>query len=273
MGYAVVHNAGAKVLVLGVSLIAVSGYAIIGQAAAHRNIDNVSHVLFVRIFPYPDRVAWFADHGMPNRREVLAYAAAAKSEDGQAKVVGIAPDDPTVQPLVRWLRTDATAVYLEWLALHPGYVLTEPLREPERAFNNALGRISFYAAPDRVDLPIVNSVFDPGPWWVAGAVVVAIAIGIGRGVWRRRWWRMLALLGGLGMLEMLVAWHGDGTETARHGIVGSVAVRLAVVILVVAGALAPTGGNVSGVRTVLRRRQRPVAPGYAPAVVAEPGRI
>ncbi len=130
LAYAVVHNAGTKVLVLGVSLLVVSGYAIIGQAAAHRNIDNVEHALFVRIFPYPDRVQWFADHGMPNKREVLAYAAQAKSEDGQAKVVGIAPNDPTVQPLVHWLRTDATAVYLEWLALHPGYVLTEPLREP-----------------------------------------------------------------------------------------------------------------------------------------------
>jgi hypothetical protein len=273
MAYAVAHNAGAKVLVLGVALLVMSGYAIIGQAAAHRNIDNVEHALFVRIFPYPDRVEWFADHGMPNKREVLAYAALAKSEDGQAKIVGIAPDDPTVQPLLHWLRTDATPVYLEWLALHPGYVLTEPLREPERAFNNALGRLAFYAAPDRTDLPVVNTVFDPGPWWVAAAIAVAIAIGVARAVWRRRWWRMLALLGGLGLLEMLVAWHGDGTETARHGIVGSVAVRLAVVILVVAGALAPADANVSVVRTLQRRKQRSAAPGYAPAVISEPGRV
>jgi hypothetical protein len=273
LAYAVAHNAGRKVLVLGVVLLAVAGYAIIGQAAAHRNIDNVEHVLFVRIFPFPDRVAWFADHGMPDKQHVLAYAAATKAEPGQAKVVGIAAGDRSVQPLVHWLHTDATAVYLEWLALHPAYVLTEPLRDPERAFNNALGNLAFYAAPDRSELPIVNTVFDPGPWWVAAATAVAVAIGVTRGVWRRRWWRMVALLGGLGVLEMLVAWHGDGTETTRHGIVGSVSVRLAIVILVMAGALAPTEGRRSGVQPDRSRRQRPTAPGYAPAVISEPGRI
>ncbi len=119
----------------------------------------------------------------------------------------------------------------------------------------------------------MNTVFDPGPWWVAAAAAAAIALGIARGVWRRRWWRMVALLGGLGVLEMLVAWHGDGTETARHGIVGSVSVRLAVVILVVVGVLAPRDQNVAVARTVGDRRQRSAAPGYAPAVISEPGRI
>ena len=84
---------------------------------------------------------------------------------------------------------------------------------------------------------------------------------------------MVALLGGLGLFEMLVAWHGDGTETMRHGIVGSVTVRLAVAILVVLGALAPADRNVSVLRTVRRRKQTPATPGYAPAVVSEPGRV
>ncbi len=273
LAYAVVHNAGTKVLVLGIALLAVSGYALIGQAAAHRNQSNVEHVLFVRIFPFPDRVEWFADHGMPNKKEVLAYAAATKAEPGHAKVVGIAPGDPTVQDLMRWMRTDATGVYLEWLALHPGYVLTEPFRDPERTFNNAEGHLSFYAAVDRTDLAPLDAVFDPGPLWVALAAAVAVVVGVVRGTWRRRWWRMVALLGGLGLFEMLVAWHGDGTETMRHGIVGSVTVRLAVAILVVLGALAPADRNVSVLRTVRRRKQTPATPGYAPAVVSEPGRV
>ena len=40
LAYAVVHNAGTKVLVLGIALLAVSGYALIGQAAAHRNAEQ-----------------------------------------------------------------------------------------------------------------------------------------------------------------------------------------------------------------------------------------
>ena len=301
--YAIVHRAGREVIALAFLLLAVSGFAIVGQAAAHRNIDNVEHVLFVRIFPFPDRVQWFADHGMPNEAEVLAFADATKAPRGEAKVVGVAPNDAKVQPLVRWLRSDATAVYLEWLALHPGYVLTEPLRDPERAFNNAEGHLAFYAAADRTDLPIVNTVFDPGAWLVLAGAVIAVVVGVIRGVWRERWWRMLAVLGGFGVMEMLVAWHGDGTETTRHGIVGSVSVRLAMLVLVVAGSLAPRSrsgtqpgsrsgtqpgsrsgtqpgsrsgtqpGSRSGAASARGGRQTSAAPGYAPAVISEPGRI
>jgi hypothetical protein len=236
--YAIIHRAGREVLALAFLLLAVSGFAIAGQAAANRNIDVIAHVLFVRIFPYPDRVHWFADHGMPNEAEVLAFAHATKAHRGEAKVVWVAPNDATVQPLVRWLRGDATAVYLEWLALHPGYVLTEPLREPERAFNNA-GHLAFYAAADRTDLPIVNTVFDPGAWVVFAVAVIAVIVGVIRGARRERWWRIVVLLGGLGVIEILGAWHGDGMETTRHGVVGNVSVRLAVLVLVVAGSLAP----------------------------------
>jgi len=252
--YAIVNNAGRRVIALGVLLLAVSGFAVLGQAAAQRNVANVQHVLFVRIFPYPDRVEWFADRGMPNKNEVLRYADAAKAERGQAKIVGIADSDPTVQPLVRWMHNDAMGVYLEWLALHPGYVLTEPLREPERNFNNAGGRLDFYAAVDRTDLPVLNTLFDPGLWWVLAAAVIALAVGLQRQVWRERWWRMVALLLVLSALQILVAWHGDAAETTRHGIVGSVSVRLSVLVLLVAGSLAP-----------VPRRQRSPTHGYAPA--------
>lgn len=277
--YAIVRNAGRKAVALGFLLLAVSGFAIVGQAAAHRNTTNVEHVLFARIFPFPERVKWFADHGMPNQAEVLSYAAATKTERGQPRVVGIVANDPTVQPLVRWMRNDAIGVYLEWLALHPGFVLTEPLREPERAFNNAEGRLDFYAAVDRTDLSVVNTLFDPGPWIVLAATLVAVGIGLVRQVWRERWWRMIALLLGLSVMEILVAWHGDATETTRHGIVGSVSVRLAVVVLIVAGALAPSSpeAEVRGTRVrsrlTFRSGTEPDVPSRHGDGISVPGRI
>ena len=36
----------------------------------------------------------------------------------------------------------------------------------------------------------------------------------------------------LGLVHMLVAWHGDGMETTRHASVGNVQARLGVVVLV-----------------------------------------
>ena len=270
--YAVTRGSTAKVLALGAALLVVACVALVGQGQANRNVDNIEHVYFVRVFPFADRVRWFADHGMPNAREVLAYAKTAPTPHGEAKVVAIAPNDATVQPLLRWLRSsDATRTYLEYVALHPWLVLSEPLRTPERTFNNAEGRLSFYAAPDRTDLTVLDTVFDPGPVIVVLGVVVAAVVAWRRGVWRRRWWQMVAVLGALGGFEMLVAWHGDGTETMRHGIVGSVTVRLAAVVLLATAVLADR----SRVRAAFTRGpgQGPAGPGYAPAVASEPGRV
>jgi hypothetical protein len=270
--FAVVRASGRKVIVLGIALLGVSCVALVGQAQANRNLDNIEHVYFVRIFPFADRVEWFADHGMPDAGQVLKYAKATRAAPGEAKVVTVAPNDPTAQALVRWLRSgDATRTYLEYVALHPWYVLTEPLRDPERTFNNAQGNLAFYAAPDRTDLTVLDAVFDPGPLVVVLALVAAVGVAWVRGVWRERWWQMVALLGALGAFEILVAWHGDGTETTRHGIVGSVTVRLAVVVLLTAAALAPR----SRVRAAFTRGpgQGSATPGYAPAVASEPGRV
>jgi hypothetical protein len=79
------------------------------------------------------------------------------------------------------------------------------------------------------------------------------------------------VLGVLGLVEMLVAWHGDGTETTRHGIEGSVAVRLAVVVMLATAALAPRAAE--GAAGSEGAGQGSSTLGYAPAVGPEPGRV
>jgi hypothetical protein len=270
--YSVLYRLVLKVAVLGAALIVVSLVALVGQGEANRNLDNIDHVYFVRIFPYPNRVQWFADHGMPDAARIREYAAGTKPARGEPKVVGLPPNDASVRALVRWLGSgNATRAYLEYVALHPWYVFSEPLREPERTFNNAEGRLSFYAAPDRTDLALLDGVFDPGPVVVALAAVVGIVVTFGRGVWRRRWWQLVAGLGVFGLFEMLVAWHGDGTETTRHGIDGSVTVRLAVVVTLLTAALAPRAP--SSARSTEGTGQGSSMLEYAPAVGPEPGRV
>jgi hypothetical protein len=270
--YSVVQRSVLKVAVLGAALVFVSAVALIGQAEANRNLDNIAHVYFVRVFPYSDRVQWFADHGMPDAARIREYAARTKPARGEPKVVGLASNDASVRPLLQWLRSgNATRTYLEYVALHPWYALSEPLREPERTFNNADGRLAFYAAADRTDLAALDAVFDPGPVVVALAAVVGIVVAFRRGVWRRRWWQLVAALGVLGLVEMLVAWHGDGTETLRHGIEGSVTVRLAVVVMLATAALASRAR--SGATSTEEAGQGSSTLGYAPAVGPEPRRV
>ena len=139
--------------------------------------------------------------------------------------------DPALRPLAHWLHTDATRTYVEWLALHPGTVLKDPLLRPERTYNNADGHLSFYAAVDRSDVPLVTTLLYPAWTWVLAAAMLAVVGGSQLGQARRPVWTAVALLGALGLVHMLIAWHGDGMEVTRHASVGNVQVRLGVLIL------------------------------------------
>ncbi len=50
-------------------------------------------------------------------------------------------------------------------------------------------------------------------------------------------WRVLVVLTLVGLAGMVVAWHGDGQEVARHTVEGFAQVRLGVWLLVTLGVL------------------------------------
>ena len=208
-------------------VVLLTGYS---SASANRTQQNIVNVYTARIFPYVERVDWFADHGMPDAGPLRALARAAKGVDGDAPIVGVDLGAPRFAALASWLRDDGASTYLEWLLTHPGYVVGEPLQRPERTFNNAQGHLVFYAAPDRTDVSLANTLLYP-PWWaVLIAAVGAVAGAAATGRWRRPEWQMVALLGVLGVAHMLVAWHGDGMEVTRHASIGNVQIRLAVIV-------------------------------------------
>ncbi|HZA78177.1 MAG TPA: hypothetical protein VE623_17475 [Acidimicrobiales bacterium] len=120
-----------------------------------------------------------------------------------------------------------------WLATHPTYLLTEPLRDPERTFNNALGDRSFYAPMDQREVPLVTDLLVPAGW-LALVVVGGVAAWAS---WRRRWGSPLLLVGAitvaLAVPHGLVSWHSDGMETARHLIVPVVQLHLGALLMVI----------------------------------------
>src|SRR3954469_9930159 len=130
-------------LVVAAGLVAVVVVTGASSFASHRDVRNVQNALAVRVFPYPSRIAWFGEHGMPQARRLTRLARATTATSGAAPVVAIDLADPDFRPLSRWLRTDAARTYVEWLVLHPGTVLKDPLVRPERTYNNAEGHLSF----------------------------------------------------------------------------------------------------------------------------------
>ncbi len=228
-----------KVAALAAGLLVVAGLT--GWVVVHtgRTRENVANVLYVRIFPFPDRVAWFAHHGMPAAAAIdRSMATTAPPTPGAAKVFWTG--DPAFAPheaaLQRWIVQHGQATYLWWLVTHPAYVITEPLIRPERSFNFDNGVLTFYAAPDRVDSP-VGALLWPAWWWLLPLTVIALVPAAVTGLWRDRTWRTVVLLGGLGIITMLIAWHGDGQEVTRHTVEGFAELRASVLIVALVGVL------------------------------------
>jgi hypothetical protein len=226
---------------LAACLLAICGMAEAGSAASGRTDRSLRDVLAVRVFPYPERVAWFTEHGMPDGQAVDRLAAATSVPPQDAvKVVGVPLGDPSFRSLRAWESRHGQATYLWWLVAHPAYVITEPLYRPERAYNFAQGNLTFYAASTgRVDSPLGLVMWPPFVGFVILSVL-ALHLGIWYRIWRETIWRSAAVVTGIGVLAMVIAWHGDGQEVTRHTIEGLVQVRLGVWLLVVIGALRHT---------------------------------
>jgi hypothetical protein len=210
-----------------------------GAAASHgdRYVYPLRNVMEVRVLPYPDRVRWFAAHGMPQADEFLGPDRRAPVVDpGQAPVVYVGDDDPGLRPWLAWVAGDARGTYARWLLTHPVYAAGEPLRQPERTFNNARGDRSFYAPPDLRRVPLVDLLMPPT---ILVLMVAAVVAGWAYG--RRRLTPLLIAGSAIAVLAVphgLAAWHSDGMETARHLVVPALQLRLGVALMV-AGMLTP----------------------------------
>jgi hypothetical protein len=223
-----------RLLGLAAGLIVAAGLT--GWVTIHtgRTRQNAANVFFVRVFPFPSRVAWFAGHGMPDARQIDALAASARPpQPGAAKVVDPIPAYPAVG---RWIDTHGQTDYFLYALTHPAFVFTEPLQRPERSFNFANGDLTFYAAQGRVDSPL-SSLLWPAWWWLLPMSVVAIAASLYRRRWRERSWLAVVMLAALGVFTMLVAWNGDGQEVTRHTIEGFAELRVCVLIAATVGVL------------------------------------
>ena len=234
----VVERRGVRGVVAALALAACAGAMLAGATASDRSAQNIEHVYFVRVFPYPERVAWFEAHGMPDADTVRKYASDTTTEPGTAPVVSIDHSDPRVPHLVEWLHDHGTATYLRYMIEHPTFVLSEPAHLPERAYNFGNGSLEGYSGLERTELTAVDAVLTPNAWVVLVVAVGASAVLVAR---RRRrvtsGARVALVMAALGLVHMLVAWHGDGMETTRHAVVGNVQARVGVVVLaVLAGA-------------------------------------
>ena len=218
--------------VLGLLAVGLGLLVLVGAAQGERQAFPTRNVYEVRILPYPDRVRWFADHGMPQAEEFLGPDARPPyREPGLPPVVYIPDTDPELGEWLAWVEGDGRLALARFALTHPTYLLREPLRVPERSFNNARGDRSFYQPPDAPHVPLVDALLahrTPAVLLVGGAVG-------GWAIGRRRATPALvagAVTAALALPHGAVAWHSDGMETARHLVVPAMQLHLGVLLMV-----------------------------------------
>ncbi len=241
------NRAVGALILLACWLFTLGALAWVAASHGNRYVYPLRNVFEARVLPYPDRVAWFADHGMPQSERFTGPDAPEPvvGAGGEAPVIYVADDDASMQEWLAWVARNGQGTFAAWIASHPAYLVTEPLRNPERTFNNALGDRSFYAPADQREVPLVTDVLVPNRW-VTLAVVVAVAAWATR---RRRWGSPLLLVGAgtvaLALPHALVSWHSDGMETARHLLVPALQLYLGALLMVLGVLGSRTGPEVA----------------------------
>jgi hypothetical protein len=217
---------GAKLAVVAVALVVLGGVALAVSASTVRGMDPLRHVLSDRILPYPNRVAWWEDQGMPQAGALRQIPM--KRTDTGARMIAPGARDPRYAAYTRWVRNEGARTYALWLVTHPSYTLFEPFRTPERVH---LRRSVEAYAPGARELPLLSRVYFP-PWPVDIAVLVLVLL-IGLRLRRPRdatWWVGAGLVF-LAVPHLLVAWHGDAASPIRHTLLGHVQAQLGILLL------------------------------------------
>jgi hypothetical protein len=231
------------VAVLAAVVVGLGLLVLAGSTHGERQAFPTRNVYEVRVLPYPERVRWFAAHGMPQADVFLGPDARQPyREPGLPPVVYVADADPELGEWLDWVEGDGRAALARYAVTHPTYLLGEPFRAPERTFNNARGHREFYAALDQRRVPFVDAALAPSTVAVLMAAAAAVGWAIGRG----RLTPALATGAAVALLSIphgLVAWHSDGMETARHLVVPALQLHLGVLLMLVG--LLPAPRNAS----------------------------
>lgn len=235
-GWAVLRRPPVRRLVLvSAGVLAVLSIGVVATANhGDRQRQPTEHLYAARVIPYPDRLAWFEAHGMPEGDLLRRLPSSGKP--GQARWTPI-PHGIQFSPWRRWVNIHGRTAFARYVITHPAYLVSEPLQRPEHTFDSGRG-IDSYRPHGLRSVPFVT-----GLLWPSVAVTVVLATGAVAAVRWRKVGRSPLVMAGLVLVvtagpHALVVWHSDGMESARHLLIPSAQLRIGALLLLLAAGLA-----------------------------------
>lgn len=216
------------------AVLAIAVLTMWSSAHGERSQFPLRNVYEVRVLPYPDRVEWFGDHGMPQAEAFVDGTRPPAERPGLSPVTYVAEGDPAFQEWSQWVESQGASAYMWWLVTHPWYLASEPLQDPERTFNNAEGDRSFYAAVDQRVVPLMEEIFLPSRPLAIVLAGLVIVLGLRRGLGRSPLFAVGAGTVLLALPHATLSWHSDGMEAARHLIVPVIQLHVGTLLLLAA---------------------------------------
>lgn len=210
------------------------------SARGDRWVFPLYNVFGKRVLVSPERVAYYAERGMPLTHRLLAMAG--EFADGQDLAFYRAPE---LESFRTWVQRDGRRVYARDLLSHPVRSVLEPLEDSTEFVDPP---IDGYGAPGTVRV-----VPDLSRWFVRevlgarACLVASLAIGVALAQAARRRRMAIAPLTGLKLVALSAmllgwlpwvwfTWHAIGKmEVGRHVLAGVTMFRVAVVLLLVYG--------------------------------------
>ncbi len=185
--------------------------------------------LIYRVFPYPDRVTFFEDHGMPISESLLALR---ESRGNERRFY-------THHEFMRWVRTAGIKTYMRFIARHPVWALGSFFQDLEFLFSE--NRQPYFRSTPKASaprlLPLGDLLHAKSSTVVAvDLLLLMILLCIARrnrnphsiaDAWVGAWTTCIALI------VLFVSYHGDSLGMIRHALAGVLPLRLALWILTI----------------------------------------
>lgn len=190
-----------------------------------RDLNSAFNVVVFRMTPQQDSLDFMVAHGMPYNASIASLSSLTVLQLGDKKNTDVA-----IQGWVKWVGDHGKWVVAQYLASHPVYTLTAPLKDFLNLINNDYRDYRKIQMPTRFRNRLLSSIMYPHSTCstVFFAFLFLLTFFVG---WKDRqqnalWYLVLVLFLAIIPLALLI-WHSDPIDLGRHFFQVAVQFRLA----------------------------------------------